>query len=206
MRLFRPGIIVSWLYPDAKFRIKTTQKILYLTFDDGPDPASTPCLLEILKKHNISALFFCSGKAAEMYPDIMDQIRNTGHVIGNHCYDHPDGWRTGSDIYIKDVMRASDFTSNRIFRPPYGHLKLKQYQLLKKKFSIIFWDLMPYEFDITFGSKKSLEILKKKLRSGSIIVLHDKTSSCTNAILEDFITFTINSGYRFELLNPAAGN
>jgi peptidoglycan/xylan/chitin deacetylase (PgdA/CDA1 family) len=98
------------------------------------------------------------------------------------------------------VKKATYSTSDKIFRPPFGHLKFRQYQLLKKKIRIIFWDLMPYEFDITLGSKKSFKILKRKLRPGSIIVLHDKASSYTNVILEDFITYAINSGYRFELV------
>jgi peptidoglycan/xylan/chitin deacetylase (PgdA/CDA1 family) len=201
MRLFRPGFIAGWLYPEAIFRIKTAEKVLYLTFDDGPDPASTPCLLDILKNQDTRALFFCSGEAAEKHPDIMNQIRLAGHIIGNHGYRHLDGWRTKSDQYINDVIKGSYSTSDRIFRPPFGHLKIRQYQLLKKKIRIIFWDLMPYEFDITLGSKRSLEILKTKLRPGSIIVLHDKASSCTNAILKDFITYAINSGYRFELID-----
>jgi peptidoglycan/xylan/chitin deacetylase (PgdA/CDA1 family) len=201
MRLFRPGFIGGWLYPESIFRIKTTEKVLYLTFDDGPDPASTPCILDILKNHDTRAHFFCSGKAAEKHPDIMDEIRFAGHVIGNHGYNHLDGWRTESDKYINDVIRASCSTSDKIFRPPFGHIKFRQYKILKKKIKIVFWDLMPYEFDNTFGSEKSLDLLKKKLRPGSIIVLHDKPSSCTNAILDDFIAYAIDSGWSFELFD-----
>ncbi len=126
MRLFRPGFLAGWLYPEAVFRIKTTEKRLFLTFDDGPDPVSTPQLLDILKKHNIRALFFCKGKAAEKYPGLVGQIRKSGHIIGNHGYEHLDGWRTDSVKYIDDVTRASYFTSDKIFRPPFGRLSNKQ--------------------------------------------------------------------------------
>jgi peptidoglycan/xylan/chitin deacetylase (PgdA/CDA1 family) len=94
MRLFRPCFIAGWLYPEAIFRIRTTEKLLCLTFDDGPDPGSTPQLLDILDKYNIKSLFFCDGRAAEKYPDLIKRMISRGHIIGNHGYSHLDGWRT----------------------------------------------------------------------------------------------------------------
>ena len=201
MRLFRPCFLAGWLFTEAIFRIKTTEKVLYLTFDDGPDPVSTPQLLEILKKYNIRAQFFCTGKAAEKHQDLMTQIIAGNHLIGNHSYSHFDGWTTGTDEYINDIIKASVLTSGKIFRPPFGHLRFRQYKILRKKIKIVLWDMMPYDFDITFGSEKSLEILKKKIKPGSIIVLHDTTTSCANTILEEFLEFALNEGYRFELIN-----
>jgi peptidoglycan/xylan/chitin deacetylase (PgdA/CDA1 family) len=203
MRLFRPGFLAGWLYTEAIFRIKTTEKALYLTFDDGPDPVSTPKLLDILKGYNIKALFFCNGMEAEKYSGLISQILNEGHAVGNHGYSHLDGWRTNCESYLADTKRASAFTSDKIFRPPFGHLRFSQYRILKKKIKIVFWDLMPYDFDPTLGSKKSLEILKKKLRPGSIIVLHDKASSCVNSILDEYLNFALHKGYRFDLLDVA---
>jgi peptidoglycan/xylan/chitin deacetylase (PgdA/CDA1 family) len=200
MRLFRPGILAGWLYPDALFRIKTTEKILYLTFDDGPDRITTSRLLDTLGSHNIKGLFFCNGKAAEKHPDLMNQIRERGHLIGNHGYNHHDGLKSLSIKYINDVARASRFTSDKIFRPPYGRLSLKQYNILKKSYTLVFWDLMAYDFDSTFGSERSLEMLKEKIRPGSIIVLHDTASSCANKIIEEFIIFALDAGYKFELI------
>lgn len=200
MRLFRPGLLAGWLYPEAIFRIKTTEKLLYLTFDDGPDPVSTPLLLDILKTHDIAALFFCNGNLAEKYPEIMSQIRDRGHLIGNHGYNHFDGWLTESVKYVSDIIRASNFTSDKMFRPPFGRLSNKQKKILLESYKIIFWDLMPYDFDFRFGSRKSLRILKEKMRPGSIIVLHDTSTSCANTIIDEFLTFAADSGYRFELI------
>jgi peptidoglycan-N-acetylglucosamine deacetylase len=200
MRLFRPVFFARWLYPEAIFRVRTTSNVLYLTFDDGPDPVSTPRLLGVLKMHDIRALFFCDGRAAEKFPDLITRMRNEGHLIGNHGYCHFDGWYTDTDKYINDVTRASVFTSDKIFRPPYGRLTNKQMRLLKS-YKIAFWDTMAYDFDATFGSTKSLNVLKKRKRPGSIIVLHDKASSCANDILDEFITSSIASGYRFKLLD-----
>ena len=200
MRLYRPGFLAGWLYPEAFFRIKTTTKVLYLTFDDGPDPESSPRLLDILGKFNIRAIFFCNGREAEKYPDLMNEIRMGGHLVGNHGYDHPDGWKTDSLKYIRDANRASHFTSEKIFRPPYGRLSLKQKKLLRS-YKLVFWDVMAYDFDKSFGSARSLRILKNKIRPGSIIVLHDTASSCTNAIIEEFIKYAFIEGYKFELID-----
>ena len=203
MRFFRPGFPARWLYPDATFRIKTNCQVLCLTFDDGPDPVSTPQLLSILKAHNIKAIFFCTGKRAEEYSDLMNEIRAGGYMIGNHGYNHYNGWRTDSLKYINDIIRASDFTSDRIFRPPFGRLSIKQKKGLPKSFKLIFWDIMAYDFDFTFGASNSLRILKTRIRPGSIIVLHDTVTSCANAIIGEFLTYAIRAGYRFELLEDA---
>jgi peptidoglycan-N-acetylglucosamine deacetylase len=200
MRLFKPAFLGGYLYPEGLFRIKTTEKVLYLTFDDGPDQVSTPQLLFILKKYNIKALFFCTGKAAEENVYLMDMIRTGGHVIGNHGYNHLDGWKTDTSTYINDINMASDSTSDKIFRPPYGRLSPGQKKKLLESYKLVFWDLMGYDFDVAFGSEKSLRVLKEKIRPGSIIVLHDTAFSSANTILDEFIVFATNQGYKFELL------
>jgi peptidoglycan-N-acetylglucosamine deacetylase len=198
MRLFRPGFLAGWLYPDAIFRIRTTDKLLYLTFDDGPDPDSTPQLLDILDNHNIKAIFFCDGRAAEKYPDLVQRIILKGHIIGNHGYNHPDGWGTSLNRYITDVANAASYTSPNLFRPPFGRLRFNQYKKLRETYKIVFWDIIPYDFDSRFESKKSLLILKKNIRPGSIILLHDSHKSKLMEFIEEFILFAREKGYRFE--------
>ncbi len=196
MRLFRPGFIACCLYPEAIFRIKTTEKLLCLTFDDGPNPDSTPQLLDILDQHQIKAVFFCDGRAAEKYPDLINQISSKGHIIGNHSYNHLNGWKTSTEKYVDDIDKAAALTSGSLFRPPYGRLRFEQYRKLKKKYKIVFWDLMPYDFDDSFGAENSLKILKSKIRPGSVIVLHDNPNSVAIKILEEFLTFAVKEGYR----------
>jgi len=200
MRLFRPFFIVRWLFPEAVIRVKTTEKILYLTFDDGPDPGSTPEILGILNKFNIRAVFFCNGKKAEKYPDLMGLIKSGGHIIGNHGYYHLSGWNTSSGKYAADIEKAASFTSSSLFRPPYGRLRKSQYLRLKKKFKIILWDLMPYDFDKSFGAGNVLDILKNKVRKGTVIVLHDTSISVARDILNEFIGYSLQEGYRFDIL------
>jgi len=198
MRFFKPCFVAGWIYPNALFRVKTSEKLLFLTFDDGPDPESTPVLLEILKKYSIQVIFFCNGREAEKYPEIIGQIKFQGHLLGNHGYNHLNGWKTSTKEYISDVEHAGRFTSSDLFRPPYGRLSPGQYRKLRYKYRILFWDIMPYDFDISFGVSDSLEILRKNIRPGSIIVFHDTCESGVLKILEKFIVFSKNEGYRFD--------
>lgn len=201
MRLIRPGIIAGFLYHEAIFRIKTDEKMLFLTFDDGPDPQSTPQLLEILDSQNVKGVFFCDGQAAEKYSGLVQLIISRGHKLGNHGYMHFDGWKTPAEKYLEDVSKAACLTSSVLFRPPFGRMKIGQYRKLKEKYRIVLWDIMCYDFDKNFGIEKSLQVLKKMMRPGSIIVLHDTHSSFANTIIGEFITYAINSGYRFEMIN-----
>ena len=187
------------LFPEAFFREETTEKVLFLTFDDGPGILSTIPLLNILSKHNIKTVFFCSGKSAAENPDLIYKIKSDGHIIGNHGYNHFKGLFTSNQKYLKDVKAAAEFTSDSFFRPPYGSLRINQYRELKKLYRIIMWDIMPYDFDRTFGSARTLLILKKYLRPGSVVVLHDSERSTVLEFLEDFIQFATGEGYIFRL-------
>jgi len=199
MRFFRPCFIAGWFYPEASFRIKSAKKQLYLTFDDGPDPVSSPILLDILDKYNVKAMFFCDGRAAEKFPDLIDLIKSKGHLIGNHGYSHLDGWRTPVKKYIDDTENAARHTSSVLFRPPYGHLKLGQYRQLKRRYKLFFWDIMPFDFDKSFHPAESYNVLLRKIRPGSIVVLHDHPSSSLTPFLHQFIETANHRGYRFVL-------
>src|SRR5665648_16016 len=100
MRLFRPCFIAGWLYPDA-----------------------IPQLLDILNKYEIKALFFCNGRASEKYPDLIKEMISKGHIIGNHGYNHLNGWITSLNRYVADIMLPASHTSSGLFRPPYGRLR-----------------------------------------------------------------------------------
>jgi peptidoglycan/xylan/chitin deacetylase (PgdA/CDA1 family) len=200
MRLFRPCFFTGWLYPGALFRLKRSERSLCLTFDDGPDPGSTPELLDMLNNYNIKALFFCDGRAAEKYPELLRKIIINGHIIGNHGYSHLKGWTTSTDKYCDDINHASEFTSDNLFRPPYGRIRLNQFRRLRRQFRIVFWDLMPYDFDIRFGAEKSLSVLNRKVRPGSIIVLHDTPRSTMKYFLKDFIEISIRKGYKYVVI------
>ncbi len=199
MRMVRPPLIAGLVFPEAHFRQGTGDKSLCLTFDDGPDRESTPALLRLLDRHNIKALFFCSGEAAEKNPDLVERIIEEGHLIGNHGYRHIRGFTSSFNRYCDNAYKASPLTSASLFRPPYGSLTIRQYRELKKSFRIVFWDVMAYDFDPSFGPERSLLLLKRKIRPGSIIVLHDTPDSTNKFFLDRFLGFAVNQGYRFDL-------
>ena len=206
MRIFTPGFIAGWIYPEAIFRIKTDEKIICLTFDDGPDPDSTPVLLDLLGRYNIKALFFCIGRNAENFPSLMEQIKSEGHITGNHTWSHLNGWTSSVKKYLDDTDKASTITSDTWFRPPFGRLRLLQYYKLKKKYRILFWDIMPYDFDASFAPEDSLKVLLKRTRPGSIIVLHDNGRASSAAYLERFLKELTERGYRFVLPEFTSGS
>jgi peptidoglycan/xylan/chitin deacetylase (PgdA/CDA1 family) len=199
MRLLRPWFIASYFLPSACFRIKTTEKVLCLTFDDGPDSESTLSILNIIERFNIKAIFFCNGNSARKYPELMGRIKSGGHIIGNHGFNHLDGIKTSTEKYLINARAADELTSDKLFRPPYGRLRPVQYRKLTGTYRILMWDLMVYDFDKDFGKEKSLSVLKKKIREGSIIVLHDRADSTVREFLEEFILYCYSREYRFEL-------
>jgi len=200
MRFFRPFYTVGWIFPEALFRIKSPEKTAYLTFDDGPDPGSTQELLDILDSANVKAVFFCSGYAAAKFPGLVDQIKRRGHLVGNHGYFHLNGWRTSVKKYCDNAEKASYFTSSSFFRPPYGRLRIRQYNHLKKSSKIVFWDIMCYDFDPDFSAERSYATLNKRLRNGSVIVLHDTPVSTSRTFLKSFLEESMAKGYKFDTI------
>jgi peptidoglycan/xylan/chitin deacetylase (PgdA/CDA1 family) len=197
MRLYRPLSVLKLVYPEAVFRVNTDRQVLFLTFDDGPDPLTTSGILRILGDHNIKATFFCNGSRSEKHPDQMTLIISQGHTVGNHGYDHPDGWCTDTGKYIEDIRKGSEFTSNVLFRPPYGRIRPSQYRHFIRTYSIIFWDIMTYDYDNRMTPERILSMLKKRIRPGSVIVFHDKASSSVLSILNDFIIYASGKGFTF---------
>ncbi len=185
------------IFSEAAFRIQTNEKKICLTFDDGPDIESTLKILEILRKKKVTAVFFLTGQNAENHPRLRDLILTEGHITGNHGYRHVSGWSLSCQDYLENISRAAESTSDKFFRPPYGRITLEQYRKVKDTFKIVFWDLMPYDFQKNQSAANCLRVLKTKIRPGTIIALHDKPESKVLIILDEFIDFAINEGYRF---------
>jgi len=190
-KIFRKNII---------WEINSSQKTIYLTFDDGPDTLTTPKVLEILDKYNAKATFFCIGKKFEDNPDIDKMLIKSGHSIGNHSYSHPKGWNTETKRYIEDVEKCSKIVKSTLFRPPYGKIKLSQIRNLKRNYSIIMWSLLCGDFDKKISNEKCLDVLLKKTQNGSIVVLHDssKTEEKLFYVLPKFLEHFTKLGYSFQ--------
>lgn len=147
----------------------------HLTFDDGPSE-NTDQILDFLAERKITASFFCLGQQIEKYPKTFERIMNEGHLVGNHGYAHLDGWKTHVDKYIEDVEKGYELNQSKLFRPPFGRLTPNQYRLLKKKFKIVMWSLMPGDFD-HHVSVENCAIRISKATPRDIIVLHDHKDS-----------------------------
>jgi len=163
----------------ATCRGDTTAKRVALTFDDGPDLAATPNLLKVLKRHEIKAAFFPIGTKTREYPGIIKQIDQEGHILGNHSFRH--AWWTNfliSGALDREIMMAQKAIEAAIgkvpayFRPPMGLTNPHLGRGLKKHgLSVVGWDVRP--FDIRTSTEKVIKRVLKKIRNGSIILLHD---------------------------------
>ncbi len=165
--------ILRLLFPSLTWRISTNQKVLYLTFDDGPIPEVTPWVLEQLAQYNAKVTFFCIGDNVNKYPDIYKLIIENGHSTGNHTHTHLNAWKNSHENFMDDVQKAEKLIDTKLFRPPYGKITSPLIKALKKKFSIIMWDVLSYDYDSSKNAEYCLNKVKTNSRPGSIIVFHD---------------------------------
>lgn len=177
---------VTWCYPKRIWAFSKSTNDVFLTFDDGPIPEVTPWVLSELKKYNAKATFFCIGDNIRKYPDVFSQIISEGHSIGNHTYNHLDGWKTEASAYVYNTLKTEEFLaaphlSYKLFRPPYGKLTSKQAKLLQKKnYKIIMWDVLSADFDTSISQEKCLQNVLKNIQTGSIIIFHDSVKAEKN--------------------------
>jgi peptidoglycan/xylan/chitin deacetylase (PgdA/CDA1 family) len=195
------------IYSSYVWSVDTKEKIIYLSFDDGPHPAATPFVLDELKKYNAKATFFCIGKNVLALPGIYKRILDEGHAVGNHTYNHFNGWKTKDEIYLDDVREAGKFIDSIMFRPPYGRITSFQAKNIKSALNktfvkIIMWDVISGDFDDTLDGKQCLQHVILNTTKGSIVVFHDseKAFSRLQFLLPAVLEFFAKKGYRFEKL------
>lgn len=193
------------IYSSYLWSINTKQKELYLTFDDGPDPEITPFVLKVLKQYNALATFFCIGKNVAAYPEVYRQILNEGHTVGNHTYNHLNGWATKDDVYLKDVAEASNYIDSRLFRPCYGRITSFQAKNLKavmkgKTPRIVMWDVLSGDFDSSLLPRECAANVILQSRPGSIIVFHESKKAYLRLeyALPKVLKFFSEKGYSFK--------
>src|ERR1051326_6923521 len=138
----RPNKIMKYAFRNALWRKNANEKKIYLTFDDGPIPEITPWVLDVLKEHHAKATFFCVGENVKKNQVAFDRIINEGHAAANHSYNHLNGWRTKNEAYFENVKQCDQLVHSKLFRPPYGKLKLSQYSQLQTQYSIVMWDVL----------------------------------------------------------------
>ena len=174
--LVRTPWLLKKFYPECIWDIKTDEKNIYLTFDDGPHPVATPFVLDELKKYNAKATFFCIGKNVAEHFDIYKRIIEEGHSVGNHTYDHLNGWKVKDEEYLDNIFKAKKIIDSNLFRPPYGRISRFQLkQLSGKKYDLtpIMWSVLSGDFDEEVTGEECYLTVAKYAKAGAVVVFHD---------------------------------
>ena len=199
--------LVKHVLPSLVWNIKTTEKVVYLTFDDGPTPEITDWVINTLDTFDAKATFFCIGNNIEKHPEIFKSIINKGHAIGNHTYNHLKGWKTKTKDYLINIYKTqliidSSYNSKPLlFRPPYGRIKLKQVKALSKlNYQIIMWNILSKDWDKTVEKEVCLKNVIQNTKEGDIVVFHDSIKASRNMqyTLPRMLDHFTKKGYEFK--------
>ncbi|XCF06292.1 polysaccharide deacetylase family protein [Tamlana crocina] len=206
------------MFPNYVWDIPTNEKVIYLTFDDGPTPEITNWTLATLKQYQAKATFFCIGNNIEKHPDIFQNIIKEGHAVGNHTHNHIKGWKTKTWDYLENIKQCEkvfkaqapqssivnrqSLTTN-LFRPPYGQITLKQGKnLIESGYKIIMWDVLSFDWDKNISPETCLKNVTTKAVEGSIIVFHDSVKASKNMqyTLPKVLDYFSGKGFVFKSL------
>ncbi len=202
MLIEQPPVLYRALFPGARWRIENkNSKTIYLTFDDGPIPEITPWVLDILDSFDIKATFFCVGDNVRKHPDIYADVIKRGHQVGNHTFNHIQGWKYGNKEFLYNANMAKQLIESNLFRPPHGHMRYKQCsQLQAEGYEVIMWDVVTRDYSKRMNPEQVLQNVKKYARDGSIIVFHDSLKAENNLkyALPKSIEWLLNEGYTFK--------
>ena len=201
--------LIKKIFSNYIWDLPNNDNKIYLTFDDGPTPEITTWTLSQLNKYNAKATFFCIGDNIRKYPEIFKQVVENNHSVGNHTYNHLNGWKTETNSYIKNtILCQSEIEKNtsqitNLFRPPYGKIKLSQSKKLRKSgYRIIMWDVLSEDYDDAISKEKCLENVINNMQSGSIIVFHDSVKAFPHLeyVLPKVLEIGNKKGFVFEAI------
>ena len=187
---------------------KPNEKVLYLTFDDGPDKNYTPSLLDLLRKYNIRATFFVVATFAKENPQIVTRMKEEGHCIALHSFEHKNALfqsKSYTEYDFKESMKIMDTlgVDVKFYRPPWGHCNIftnheaKKHNLIK-----VLWDVMAQDWGKNTTDDIICDKLLRRSKNNSIICLHDgrgkdEAPSRTIKALEKAIPVWKGEGYKF---------
>lgn len=210
--LFHTPKWIESVYPGLVWKINTKEQAVFLTFDDGPDELATEYVLDQLDRFSAKATFFCIGENIRKNPGLFLKVMEKGHAFGNHTFRHLNGWKTGSEVYLRDVVRfeeeAKKFSAEtNLFRPPYGRIRKSQFIRLKNKYKAIMWSHQAGDFDRNLHVNSARKALLKG-RSGSIFLFHDSFTAYKNLkkLLPIVLDHYSSAGYHFKSLSDNAIN
>lgn len=215
MIIEQPAKWLRWLYPKAIWRMDSSERSIYLTFDDGPIPESTPFLLETLDKYGVKATFFVVGENVRKYPELFRQIVERGHQIGNHTNHHLGSFKHWTVTYLIDTYECQLLIKGEaslsgeksegtmpLFRPPHGWMRHSIYYWLSKRYRIVMWDLVTRDYSKWMTADDIVNNVKRYARNGSIITFHDslKAIEKLRTALPQSLQWLMEEGYAFKTI------
>ena len=201
MIIEQPAVYLRWLYPKALWRMDRRERSVYLTFDDGPIPDSTPFILDTLRHYHIKATFFMVGDNVRKYPALFEQIKAEGHQPGNHTHNHIGGFRHSIREYMYNVEKANAYIHSPLFRPPHGWMRPDQYAWLSRRYKVVMWDVVTRDYSKWMTADDIVYNVKHYTRNGSIITFHDslKAIEKLRTALPQSIEWLLQQGYDFKI-------
>ncbi len=198
------NFLIKWLYPSFVWSKPGKEKIIYLTFDDGPIPGVTEWVLDVLQHYHAKATFFCVGDNIRKHPRVFEKVKQEGHSIGNHTFNHLNGWKTAKKIYLENVSKFGQVAGQEVhlFRPPYGKISRSQAAVIRQTHQLIMWDVLSGDFDNTLPAHTCLQKSIQYTQKGTIIVFHDSLKARRNLqfVLPRYLQHFHSLGYSFEKL------
>lgn len=200
MFIEQPAKWLRWLYPNALWRMDKNDHSVYLTFDDGPIPESTPFILETLRRYNAKATFFMVGENVLRYHDLYNQIVAEGHQVGNHTFNHIGSFKHWTLTYALNIQQANDLIKAHLFRPPHGWMRHSVYWWFQRRYKIVMWDLVTRDYSKWLTAGDVVRNVKRYTRNGSIITFHDSLKSIDKlkTALPEALEWLQEQGYEFK--------
>ncbi len=197
--------LVSRLFPKRLWAFANKKNTVFLTFDDGPIPEVTPWVLQQLKKYNAKATFFCIGDNVMKHPNVFKQVIKDEHGIGNHTFNHINGWKNATQTYIQNIEKFEKEVPIKtiLFRPPYGKITSNQAKKLTERgYKIVMWDVLSADFDTSISKEKCVSNVLNNIEEGSIVVFHDSLKSFKklNYVLPIVLEYISKKGWQCEAI------
>jgi peptidoglycan/xylan/chitin deacetylase (PgdA/CDA1 family) len=192
-----PGMVQA-LFPRLLWHKGRDERVIYLTFDDGPTPGITDWVLDTLDAHGAKATFFCIGDKVGRHPETLARVADAGHTIGNHTQHHRNLWRTPLGDWLADVAQCQSAIQSAIgleptlFRPPYGKITPRAASRLRPQFQVVMWDVICGDWNASLSPERVAAYATSGCRAGSILVMHDsdkagpRMQAALTATLEHF--------------------